>query len=184
MNSNIFTTSNTYKWMIPSSYVSNTIEMNFSVSDSAGWTANSVQSGTLTVSSGGTCIPVLSNTVILFSNAVATGYVPAGSYAPTTNDVNVIDSGSSGGNLLVDASSSGTNGNWISTAGSFLVGNTLWSQSSGSNTGNQLTNTVTGYNTKIPVLASGGNDIYFGLNVPKGQAAGTYNQVITVLFSC
>ncbi len=134
----------------------------------------------------GTCTPSFTNTVIYFSNAQTVGYVQPGSYAATQNDVNVVNLGNYNGNIAVSAfSGSPATGNWISTAGSFLVGNTLWSLTSGQNIGTQLTNTVSGVDTKIPVKAnSGTNDIFFGLNVPTGQAAGSYNQVITVFLSC
>lgn len=54
--------------------------------------------------------------------------------------------------------------------------------------GNELANVViapSGQDTNIMVPANGGaNVIFFGLNVPVGQTAATYNQVITVTLSC
>lgn len=148
-------------------------------------TTNTVNAVTATLSVPGVCIPGISNTVIQFSNAITPGYVQPGSFAATTNDVNVVDFGQVGANILVDANSAGTNGNWISSAGSFWVYNTLWSPTSGGNIGTQMTNAITGVDTWIPVKPNGsGNDIFFGLNVPVGQAAGSYNQVISILLGC
>lgn len=119
-----------------------------------------------------TCVPVISNTLITFPST------QPGSYASTSNDVNVIDQGSAAGNILVDG------GNWISGSYSFWVTNTLWSPTSGANIGSQLVNTITGVDTKIPVKANGGNDLYFGVNIPTGQTAASYAETINVLFSC
>jgi PGF-pre-PGF domain-containing protein len=126
-----------------------------------------------------TCIPVISNTLITFPT---TG---SGLFAPTANAENVVDSGTAASNIIVYGT------NWISTtsSASFLVGNTLWSATSSptSAIGTQLGNLITnpsGQDTLIPLKAGGGNVIFFGLNVPPGQAAGAYNQLITIATSC
>jgi hypothetical protein len=175
MVAGIFTTSNTYSWTIPSAYAGNTIMMNVIVYDSAGWTANSVQSGTLTVSSSGsTCVPVLSNTLITFPST------KPGSYASTSNAETVTNSGTATSNIMIDG------GNWISTspAAAFWVTNTLWSATSGANIGTQLTNTITGFDTKVQVASSSSATLYFGVNIPVGQTAATYAETINVLESC
>jgi PGF-pre-PGF domain-containing protein len=129
--------------------------------------------------SAATCVPVISNTLITFPT---TG---SGLFAPTANAENVVDSGTAASNIIVYGT------NWISTtsSASFLVGNTLWSATSSptSAIGTQLGNLITnpsGQDTLIPLKAGGGNVIYFGLNVPPGQAAGAYNQLITIATSC
>ncbi len=137
-------------------------------------TTNNVVSEAFTVSVPNTCIPILGNTLIHF------GTVYAGSSASTSNAENVINYGNAQSNILVDG------GNWISGSLSFLQTNTLWDiVSRGGANGNQLSNSVTGKDTFIPVQAnSGANQMFFGLNIPAGQSAGTYTETINVLLAC
>ncbi|MDE1762279.1 MAG: hypothetical protein KGH78_03760 [Candidatus Micrarchaeota archaeon] len=126
----------------------------------------------------GVCTPVLSNSLINF------GSVTPGSFAPTANAETVTDSGSVGSNIVLYSTST-TTGNWVSGSLSFLVSNTVWDGASHASTivGNQLSNTIT-TDTQIFVPVSSSNNLFFGLNVPVGQAAGTYTQGITVSLSC
>ena len=139
-------------------------------------TTNVVNSETATVSIPSTCVPILSNTLITFPST------QAGLSQPTSNDENVMNYGNAQANILVDG------GNWISGSFSFLPSNTLWNPSKSAVTppvGTQLTNSVTGADTRIPIQENGGsNDVFFGLNIPAGQSAGTYAETINLLLSC
>ncbi len=132
-----------------------------------------------------TCVPIISNTIINF------GSTPPGTYQPTANAENLINFGNAAANIIVNG------GNWISTTPNraFHVSNTLWSATSGGNIGTQLTNTINGGpaggDTKIPLKANGGgNTVFFGVNVPVGQAnsgitgESGYAQTINVMLSC
>ncbi|MDE1874341.1 MAG: hypothetical protein KGI04_04485 [Candidatus Micrarchaeota archaeon] len=140
---------------------------------------NTVNGIALSIQVQGVCNPILSNTLVNF------GSVQPGSFAPTANAVNIQDSGSVASNIVLYSTST-TTGNWVYLSNSFLVSNTVWDVSyhSGAIVGNQLTNSIT-TDTKINVATSGsGNTLYFGVNIPAGQAPGTYTQGITVEFSC
>jgi hypothetical protein len=142
--------------------------------DSVGAVVNSVSTNNVIVVNSiivGGCIPLINaNSVIAFPETVP------GSFAPTSNVVNIGNAGTATSNILIEG------GNWISGTSSFLVGNTLWSATSGGNIGTQLSNTAV--DTQIIIPAGDSNSIYFGLNVPTGQAAGTYSQTINALTSC
>ncbi|MGA3021048.1 MAG: hypothetical protein ABSD68_03815 [Candidatus Micrarchaeales archaeon] len=136
---------------------------------------NTVNAITATLIVPNTCIPYLSATAIAFPSTTA------GSFAPTSNDVNVMNVGNIGATIFVGG------GNWIYLSNSFLVGNTLWSPTSGANIGTPLTGSSIGVNTLIPVKnlgMTGGNDIYFGVNIPAGQTPGAYSQTINMILSC
>lgn len=137
---------------------------------------NTVNGIGLTLQVSGTCNPIISNALIDF------GSVAPGSNAPTTNTVNVQDSGNTGSNIILYSTSDSGTGNWVYLSNSFGVSNTLWSATSGG-ASTALTNTVT-TDSNIFVPASGSNDIYFGVNIPVGQAPGTYSQGITISLSC
>jgi hypothetical protein len=116
-----------------------------------------------------TCTPSFTNTAIIFPSNIA------GGLAPTTNDVNVLDTGNLPTNIYVGGNA------WTYIANSFAVGNTLWSPTSGGNIGTQLTGAVSGADTQIRMKANLANDIFFGVNIPQGQTAATYTQTINVL---
>ena len=124
---------------------------------------------------------VLSTCEISLSNSVIT--LPAtapGSFAPTDNGV-VTDSnpGNMAGNVVIYG------GNWIGTssANTFYVTNTVWNPSSSSSLiGNQLTSSP--FTSLLQIPAAGSSTIYFGANVPSGQAADTYSQNIVIETSC
>ena len=125
---------------------------------------------------------VLSTCEISLSNSVIT--LPAtapGSFAPTDNGV-VTDSnpGNIAGNVVIYG------GNWIGTssANTFYVTNTVWNPSSSLNQiiGNQLTSSP--FTSLLQIPAAGSSTIYFGANVPSGQAADTYSQNIVIEASC
>jgi hypothetical protein len=128
-----------------------------------------------------TCIPLISNSV----SGINFGSISQNSFAATSNAENVINLGNSVSNIIVDG------GNWVYGANNFLVGNTLWSltYSSSAAIGTQLTSSVYGVDTQEIVgsggaTGTGGNTIYFGLNVPKGQAPGVYTETINIMLSC
>lgn len=74
-------------------------------------------------------------------------------------------------------------GNWISGSSSFYVSNTAWNPTSLSVfDGNLLLPSLT--DTSMAVPGGGSSNIYFGLNVPPNQPAGTYNSIITIENSC
>ena len=124
---------------------------------------------------------VLSTCEISLSNSVIT--LPAtapGSFAHTDNGV-VTDSnpGNMAGNVVIYG------GNWIGTssANTFYVTNTVWNPSSSSSLiGNQLTSSP--FTSLLQIPAAGSSTIYFGANVPSGQAADTYSQNIVIETSC
>lgn len=121
------------------------------------------------------CQQSLSNTAINF------GSVPASTSTSTSNLV--VDT--NGGNLNSWLWVYGAN--WVSTTNSainFFVANTDWNPTSlGSFAGNALT--LTSANSLI-LIPSGGstNNIFYGVNVPSGQTANTYNQNIVMLNTC
>jgi hypothetical protein len=124
---------------------------------------------------------VLSTCEISLSNSVIT--LPAtapGSFAPTDNGV-VTDSnpGNLAGNVVIYG------GNWIGTgSNTFYVTNTVWNPSSSPTQiiGNQLTSSP--FTSLLQIPAAGSSTIYFGANVPSGQAADTYSQNIVIETSC
>jgi hypothetical protein len=133
---------------------------------------NTINAITATVTVQAQCTPIISNTLIFFPQTLP------GSFAATANGVNVITSGAPS-NIAVYGT------NWVSGGNNFFVTNTLWNQVSGQNIGNQLLiNGNIPIDTRIPLKAASGNDIYFGVNVPVGQAAGTYTQQIILGLSC
>ena len=132
--------------------------------------SSSANSVTDLVTVGATCIPILSNTLITFPQT------PPGSFASTSNVETITNAGTSASNILVNG------GDWAYASNSFAVSNTLWSATSGGNIGTQLI--YSAVDTLIKVLAGGTNTIYFGINIPTAQPAGTYAETINVLLSC
>ncbi|MDE1855503.1 MAG: PGF-pre-PGF domain-containing protein [Candidatus Micrarchaeota archaeon] len=127
--------------------------------------------------SAATCIPTITNTLINF------GSLQAGFSTATQNAMPITNAGTATGNIIIYSTST-TTGNWIYFGNSFLTGNTLWDLSKRTaNNGNQLTNSIT-TDTFNSLASSDTADLFFGLNVPAGQATGTYTQGITVALSC
>lgn len=124
----------------------------------------------------GTCYIALSTNAISFGPIVASANVPT--------NVLVTDSDTSGNiaaNVLVNGTNWFLNGNTLAT--SFGVGNTLWDAALQTTyAGTALTNTLVDTNIAIPT--TGSNSIYFGLGIPGGTPAGTYEQTITIENSC
>jgi hypothetical protein len=131
---------------------------------------------------------VLANVVVssvceisLAPNAITFGNVAPGTFHPT----NVLVTDSNNGNA--NANSIDIEGtNWILTSSvGFGVSNTTYNMVSSSSaiTGVQLSNTLTPVTGSV-VPAGGSNTIYFGVNVPVAQAAGTYTQNIILENSC
>jgi hypothetical protein len=155
-------------------------------------TINTVNEITSEVQVSGVCIPTISNSVIAFAQGPGVNYVQSGFYAPTANAELVGNSGSGSvaANILIySRSGPASNGNWIDGGvGNFLVGNTLWDlKSDTANNGNQLTTSFTigsAADTQVTLSVGSSQDVYFGLNVPVGQPAGTYTQGITISMSC
>ncbi len=123
-----------------------------------------------------TCIPLASNTAIIWGGTTSIG---AGSYAPTSNAVTVTNFGNYASNIFVF-------GNDLTyLANVIAVSNVLWNPTSGANIGNALTSAVTGTDTKIVTAANDGtNTIYFGVNVPASALPGPYTGNINVMLSC
>ena len=117
-----------------------------------------------------TCIPEVSNTAITFPST------QPGGFANTANDVTITNFGNAASNVLASGTS------WVAGSNNFGVTNTLWSATSGANIGTQLTGSAV--DTKIVTNSGASNNIYFGVNVPVSQAAGTYSQTITISTSC
>jgi len=142
-------------------------------------TANAI---TAEVDVQGTCYIFPSPNSISFGSIVASANVPT--------NVIVTDS-DNGGNvaasLLVGGANWYLNGNTLSTK--FGVSNTLWDAASQNTyTGNALSNSLvtTGITIPAPTQANmiTSNSIYFGLGVPGGTPAGSYEQTITIENSC
>ncbi|MCL5239185.1 MAG: hypothetical protein M1286_01780, partial [Candidatus Marsarchaeota archaeon] len=142
------------------------------------YTFNSIQN-TITISSA-TCVPTISNTLITFPTT------KAGFFAPTANVETVTDSGTAATYIYLYSLSDSNTGNWVSGGNKFGVSNTLWNPTSDGSSNmpaNALTNSIS-TNTLLYVSPTVSNTIYFGVNIPKGQPAGTYAQGITVSLSC
>jgi hypothetical protein len=139
---------------------------------------------TATIAISNTCIPIISNSVSGINFGSGGGALSQGGYAATANAENVINLGNYASNIIVDG------GNWVYNANNFLVGNTLWALTpQGANTGTPLTSLVAGVDTLEPVASggatgTGGNTLYFGVNIPKAQAPGTYLETINIMLSC
>lgn len=126
-----------------------------------------------TVTVVGQCQPSLSNTLIFFAST------QAGFTAVTDNVVSVKDIG-----LPSNIAVYGTN--WFNGGVTFFVTNTLWTTSNtpGAGTPLQINGNVP-IDTDIPILTSGGTgNIFFGVSIPAGQSAGTYQQQIFISLSC
>ena len=130
----------------------------------------------------GTCYISLSPNAISFGPIVASANVPT--------NVLVTDS-DNGGNvaasLLVEGANWYLNGNTALT--NFGVSNTLWDANSLSTyTGTALSNALVTTSITIPAPTPTNtitsNSIYFGLGVPGGTPAGSYEQTITIENSC
>ncbi|MGC8538064.1 MAG: hypothetical protein ACP5MZ_03750 [Candidatus Micrarchaeia archaeon] len=142
-------------------------------------TSNSVQ---LVANVAGYCY------ISLAPNSISFGSVVASSNVPT--NVLVTDSDNGGNvaaNVLVEGANWYLNGNIIST--SFGVSNTLWDASSQTTyIGTALSNTLISTPITIPAPTISNsvtsNQIYFGLAVPGGTPAGSYEQTITIENSC
>ena len=131
---------------------------------------------------------VLANVVVssvceisLAPNAITFSNVAPGTFHPT--DVAVIDTNDGNANAnSIDIE--GTN--WILTSiVGFGVSNTTYNMVSSSSaiTGVQLSDALTPVSNSV-VAYDGSNTIYFGVNVPIAQTAGTYTQNIILENSC
>ncbi len=116
--------------------------------------------------------------ISLSPSAVNFGLINPGTSSLTNNQIVDTNSGSASAYMYVYG------GNWISSPSSFGVSNTSWSPSSGITYAAASKLGPTAANTLISVASSSSNSIYFGLNIPAAQSAGTYNQIITIENSC
>lgn len=125
------------------------------------------------------CIPQVSNSAIAFASAA-----PGGS-DPDENAVLVNNLGTSTSNVWVQGTS------WAYLSNTFNVDNTLWNPSFSSASppaGNTLSGSATDTHIVTPAnlinQGVGGNNIFFGVNVPSNTITGTYSQTITISDSC
>jgi hypothetical protein len=129
------------------------------------------------------------------ANVAVQSYCELGGTPQTIAFGTVIGGGTYDTNALITANTVGnTNGNilvfgtlWTYISNSFAVSYTLWNPTAlASYTGNALTGSPV--NTFIAVAPIAGsmatNNIYFGVQVPSGQAPDTYTQTITLQDSC
>ena len=174
----VSSSSNSFTWTVPGSVASYMLQANVVITDSAttAVTSNIALSNLLTVA-GSACFTGIDNSVINF-----------GSISPSISMAT--------DNAVLDTNLAGTansymyvlGGNWIITSSQlngFGISNTSWSTSYGVSysSANQLS--VAAANTGLYVASGGGsNTIYFGLNIPPGAAATSYNQIITIENSC
>ncbi len=108
---------------------------------------------------------------------------PATNY-PTSIAYTVNDPGGNApANILVAAS-----GNWISGSNTIFYGNVIWNPTTGSSTGNALTQVLTNTLIQIPapnsINPTTSAQVFFGIQVPFGQAAGLYTSNILFENSC
>ncbi|MDE1762045.1 MAG: hypothetical protein KGH78_02525 [Candidatus Micrarchaeota archaeon] len=126
------------------------------------------------------CAPVVSNTAITFPTT------NPGSNSPSANVILVNDIGTANSNVWVQGTS------WTYLSNTFNVGNTIWNPtiSAAAAIGNALTGSAvdTGIVTVgTPDLTTGGgNDLFFGVNVPTNALPSVtgYSQTITISSSC
>ncbi len=134
------------------------------------------------------------NAVTITANVVVSGVceesfsptnVVFGSILPNSNhSTNVIVASTNNGNEGAYIFISG--GNWIDTSNSVIAfgsTNTLWSAIAQTSYNGIGVNSIPS-NTQILVPAGSSANIYFGLAIPGGQYAGTYNQLITIDNTC
>ncbi|MCL4375521.1 hypothetical protein M1394_01855 [Candidatus Marsarchaeota archaeon] len=134
------------------------------------------------------------NAATITANVVVSG-VCEESFSPTNVVFGaILPNGNHSTNIIVTSTNNGnegayifiSGGNWIDTSNaliSFGSTNTLWNaiaQTSYNGIGVSLTPS----NTQILVPAGSSANIYFGLAIPGGQYAGTYNQLITIDNTC
>ena len=117
-------------------------------------------------------------TIALSPSSISFGTMDPGSSFPTNAAVTDTNGGTLNSYVYVYG------GNWISGAVSFGGSNTLWDASSQSSyTGTALTGTASNTAILVPP-SSGSNSVYFGVGIPNGQQALTYDQVITIENVC
>ena len=145
----------------------------FGISFSANSVSVNVVAG-LTVTS--TCMLAVSNTAINFPSTAA------GTNSVVGNVVSDTNNGNAASYIWLYGS------NWIGgyLAQNFFVTNTIYSNvflSTGVGTNTNALQLASS-NSYIPVFAGGTNTLYFGVNIPNGQAANAYSQNILFLNVC
>ncbi len=129
-----------------------------------------------------TCTAVLTNTLINFGSLA-----PGSTLGPVNGIVDTDSAGNVDANILLSASNMINPAN---PADTFYITNTVWnpSYSTGLTTENAITALypLLGSDTGIVVTPgnANGNVLYFGINVPNGQAAGSYTQNIYIENNC
>ena len=164
----------------PGNYIQTISFENYNASQSIYNKSSTSNAITAKVDVLGTCYIALTPNVISFGSIVPSANVPTNVLVTDTD---------SGGNTAATLLVAGNN--WAQTANSaitFGVSNTLWDATSQTTyVGTALSNSLTTTGITIPAPTSTtptSNDIYFGLGIPGGTPAGTYQQTITIENSC
>ena len=165
----------------PGNYIQTISFENYNASQGVYNSISTSNAITAKVTVEGTCYISLSPNTISFGSVVASANVPTNVLVTDTD---------SGGNVAASLFVAGTNwflnGNTLAT--SFGVSNTLWDPTSQTTyVGTPLTNSLVTTGITIPAPTSTtptSNSIYFGLGIPGGTPAGTYEQTITIENSC
>lgn len=164
----------------PGNYIQVVSFENYNVSQNIYNASSTTNAITAKVTVPGTCYISLSPTLVSFGSIVASANVPTNVLVTDTDN-----GGNVQASMLVEGTAWYLNGNTLLT--NFGVSNTLWDASSQTTyTGTALSNTLssTGITIPKPTSTPTSNSIYFGLGVPGGTPAGSYEQTITIENSC
>ena len=140
--------------------------------------ANSISNTVLAgVNVPSVCTLTLSNSLITFPSTVG------GSNAPVANAVTTTNQGNIQGYLWLYGS------NWVTSANTainFFVSNTIFTNVINQYGTPYLPNTLplSAANSAMLLPATIANTLYFGVNIPSGQAANSYNQNIVLQDVC
>lgn len=139
--------------------------------------ANSQASVTAAVSVSSSCTLQASNTAVAFPATAA------GNNAPLANTVSATNNGNIEGYIWISGTSWATSAN---AAINFFVTNTIFSNAPNQNGAGYLSNSITlsAANTAILIPAIASNTLYFGVNIPAGQASNSYSQNIVLQTVC
>ncbi|MDE1828007.1 MAG: hypothetical protein KGH65_02505 [Candidatus Micrarchaeota archaeon] len=123
------------------------------------------------------CTLQVSNTAIAFPSTAA------GNNAPLANTVSATNNGNVEGYIWISGTSWATSAN---SAINFFVTNTIFSNAPNQNAAGYLANalTLSASNTAVLIPAITSNTLYFGVNIPAGQASNTYTQNIIFQTVC
>jgi YVTN family beta-propeller protein len=183
-------TTNSFVFTTNTNLVGNTLNANVFVTDRQGNTANSILTGTFTVTSTPICYISLSTGSENFGNLNVNSNVPT-DYGITDTD----NGGGAAATILIAGGvgdSSGiwyNNGIWVGTSPSNVIGitNTLYSTSSQSSyIGTSITNSLSSTGLIIPNPSGGStfNTVYLGFGVPRLVRRDVYTTNIVIENSC